>query len=401
MIGTAGPRVAIVGAGIGGLALALALAERGVRAEVYEQAQELTEIGAAIALSANSLRELGRLGLTGQIGAFATVPTELIFRDWRDGRRIAAHPVRKDGWYRDRFGAPYFGVHRADLQRVLGDALGAGPLHLGARLTGIEERSGDVELTFADGRTAHADVVVGADGVRSTVRRWLTGTDDAVYSGTSAFRGIVDSTLLPSLPDPAAIQFWAGPGAHLLHYAIGPDAEAVNFFAVVTTPERWPHPGSVAECPPDLPVGSFAGWHPAVTEMIAAANSPLSWALFTVRPLTRWYRGRVAILGDAAHGMLPHHGQGANTAMEDAFVLAGLIAGAGSDPASVFPRFQSMRRARTRAIQRASWETGTLLHLPDDSPDLAARDRAFASVPADYSWIHGYDAQRALGDAGR
>ena len=129
----------------------------------------------------------------------------------------------------------------------------------------------------------------------------------------------------------------------------------MNFFAVVETPKIWSHPGSVAEVAEELPVASFRGWHPAVTEMIKVAASPISWALFTVRPLLRWYRGRVVILGDAAHGMLPHHGQGANTSIEDAFALAALLAETNGDALEArFARLQGLRRARTRTIQRSS-----------------------------------------------
>src|SRR6478609_7577385 len=342
-------RVAIIGGGIGGLSLGLALRERGLRADVFEQAPELAEIGAAIALSANALREYARLGLVDELAAASTVPTELIYRHWRDGHRIAAHPVRKDNAYVERFGAPYFGIHRADLQKTLSTAFGVENVHLGCRLVNLVEQSGSVVLEFANGRIEHADVVVGADGVRSTVRRWVTGADDALYSGTSAFRGIVPTENLRSLPDPHAIQFWMGPDAHLLHYAIGGHGESVNFFAVLETPKQWPHPGSTAEVHEELPVTSFRGWHPAVTEMIQAAASPISWALFTVRPLLRWHRDRVVILGDAAHGMLPHHGQGANTSIEDAFALAALLAETTSgDLDSTFSRFRTLRRARTR-----------------------------------------------------
>ena len=325
LMGEPSLRVAIIGAGIGGLSLGLALRERGLRADVFEQASELAEIGAAIALSANALREYARLGLVDELAAASTVPTELIYRHWRDGHRIAAHPVRKDNAYVERFGAPYFGIHRADLQKTLSTAFGVENVHLGCRLVNLVEQSGSVVLEFANGRIEHADVVVGADGVRSTVRRWVTGADDALYSGTSAFRGIVPVANLPSLPDPQAIQFWMGPDAHLLHYAIGRNGEAVNFFAVVETPRIWLPEASVVDVPDEVPVASFRGWHPAVTEMIKAASSPIRWALFGVRPLLRWYRGRVVILGDAAHGMLPHHGQGANTSIEDAFALAGLL----------------------------------------------------------------------------
>src|SRR3954468_11427845 len=182
-------RVAIAGGGIGGLTVALALRRRGMAADVFEQAPELTEIGAAVALSANATRELGRLGLLDAIEAVATEPTELIYRSWRDGRRIAAFPVRMDSAYRGRFGAPYFGIHRADLQRILSGALGAAGLHLGHRLLDLAEDGDAIRLTFDGGRSAEADLVVGADGVRSPVRRWIAGDEGTIYSGTSAYRG--------------------------------------------------------------------------------------------------------------------------------------------------------------------------------------------------------------------
>ena len=395
-------RVGIVGAGIGGLSLALALRERGLQADVFEQAQELTEIGAAIGLAGNGIREYARLGLVDELAAASTIPTELIYRHWQDGSPIAAHPVRKDDWYEKQFGAPWFGIHRADLQNILGRAFGEENLHLGCRLVNIVDQREEVVLEFANGRTHRADLVVGADGVRSTVRRWITGADDAFYSWTSAFRGIVPVENLPSLPDPYAIQFWMGPDGHLLHYAIGGDRQAVNFFAVVETPRIWMHDGSVAEVHEDVPLASFRGWHPAVTEMIEAASSPLRWGLFTVRPLLRWYRRRVVILGDAAHGMLPHHGQGANTSIEDAFALAGLLAEARPDDLeATFSRYQVLRRARTRKIQRSSWVTGSLLHLPD-GPAAQARNKKMATVPQDFGWIHEYDvaAGAAIGRAG-
>ena len=393
-------RVAIVGAGIGGLSLGLALRERGIQADIFEQATELTEVGAAIALSANSIREYTRLGLTPELAIRSTMPSELIYRHWQDGSRIAAHPVGEGSWYADRFGAPYLGIHRADLQRTLSNGFDSNHLHLGCRLVNLMQERDRVRLEFANGRVECADIVVGADGVRSTVRRWVTESDDDVYSGTSAFRGIVPTKNLPSLPDPDAIQFWMGPKAHLLHYAIGGQAEQVNFFAVVETPKRWIHPGSTVEVAAELPVSSFHGWHPAVTEMIAEAASPVSWALFTVSPLLHWYRGRVVILGDAAHGMLPHHGQGANTSIEDAFALAALLTEHSDDaPQAAFARFQALRRARTRIIQRSSWVTSSLLHL-SDGPATRERNDKMARVPQEFSWIHEYDTQRELAKIG-
>lgn len=387
-------RIAIIGAGVGGLSLGIALQERGIQAEVFERAPELGEIGAAIALSANSLREFARVGLVGELAAESTIPAALIFRRWEDGARIAVHPVREDNWYEKRFGAPFFGIHRADLQKVLVGAFGTENLHLGCRVVNIVEGRDSALLEFADGRVAHADLVVGADGVNSTVRRWVTGADDTVYSGTHGFRGVVPVENLPSLPDPEAIQFWMGPDAHALHYPIGGDGGVVNFLAVLRGPAIWPHPTKVVDVDEELAVSSFRGWHPAITEMVKAAANSTSWALFTVRPLLQWHRGRVVLLGDAAHGMLPHHGQGANTSIEDAFALAGLLA-AVNDPLAALPRYQALRRARTRAIQRSSWVTGSLLHVPD-GPMATHRNHKMMTIPQDFAWIHGYDVQQEL-----
>lgn len=397
-----GLRIAVTGGGIGGLTLALALRQRGIEADVFEQASELAEIGAAVALSANSTRELRRLGVLGQVMAASTEPTELIYRNWRDGRRIASFPVHKDLRYQERFGAPYCGIHRADLQRVLGGALGGAGLHFGHRLVELADGGDSVRLQFANGRSVEADLVIGADGVRSVVRRFVTGGEDAVYSGTSAFRGIVPVEQLPALPDPQAIQFWMGPDAHLLHYAIGGRGDAVNFFAVVEGPDTWPHADRwVTEAAPGEAVAAFEGWHPAVAEMVGAVDHAVRWGLFTVRPLLRWSRGRAVILGDAAHAMLPHHGQGANTTIEDAITLAELLAGAApSDLQAVLARFQELRRARTRKIQRSSRVTNDLLHLPD-GPALADRDRKVSRFPEDFGWIHEFDALRSATEAGR
>ena len=180
-------RIGIVGGGIGGLTLALALWRRGLAADVYEQASELREIGAAVALSANATRELERLGCLDAIAALSAEPSELIWRGWRDDRRVASFPVAKGGAYRARFGAPYFGIHRADLQRVLGGAHGPDRLHLGHRLVGIAEKKTVVKLDFANGHSAEVDILIGADGVRSQVRRFIAGEERAAYSSRAHF----------------------------------------------------------------------------------------------------------------------------------------------------------------------------------------------------------------------
>jgi salicylate hydroxylase len=385
-------RIAIIGAGVGGLTLWLALRQRGFFADIYEQARELAEIGAAVALSANGTRELERLGVLDRIVAASTEPTELIYRDGRTGGRIAAHPVRLGGSYRGRFGAPYCGLHRAELQRALGAGVDPERLRLGRRLVDLSEDSDRVTLSFADGGTVEADAVIAADGVRSVVRRFVAGDDGLLYSRTSGFRGIIPVGSLPSLPDPQAIQFWMGPSAHLLHYAIGADGRHVNFLAVVEGPHDWGHPEKGLAATKDAEaLALFRGWHPAVTEMIAAVRHEARWGLFHARPLRRWRRGRVVLLGDAAHAMLPHQGQGANATIEDAVTLAEFIAADPRDLDGAFVAYETLRRPRTRAIQRASWMGNRGLHLPD-GPEAARRDALVARFPEKFGWIHAFDA---------
>ncbi|MFC5137369.1 FAD-dependent monooxygenase [Actinomycetospora rhizophila] len=382
-------RVVVAGAGIGGLTLGIALARAGVAVDLYERADELREVGAAVALSANGSRQLYRLGVGEALDAVSTQPTELIYRDGRTGARIAAHPGGAS--YRARYGAPYWGVHRVDLQQTLAAAFvaaaGAGHLHLGRAVAGVDAERG--ALLLADGTEAVGDVVVGADGVRSLLRDAVTGPGTGpTYSGTSGFRGLVPIDALPSLPDPRAIQFWAGPDAHLLHYALGRDDDTVNFLAVLCGPQTWEGPQR------DAPAGEllegFAGWHPAVREMLAAVPQSARWPLLAQEPLTRWTRGRLALLGDACHAMLPHHGQGANQAIEDAVALARLLTE--HDPDTALAAYPRERRARTRAIAASAWDTGTLLHLDDDHPRIAERDKRFAGYLPDNGWVHDHDA---------
>lgn len=170
------------------------------------------------------------------------------------------------------------------------------------------------------------------------------------------------------LPDSQAIQFWMGPDARLLHYAIGGGGESVNFFAVVEYPKVWPHGDRwLDEVKSGEAVEAFKSWHPAVIEMVTQSLS-VRWGLFGVRPLLHWFRGGAVLLGDSAHGMLPHHGQGANTTIEDAVTIAELLPGVRPGGlASMLAHYQSLRRARTRKIQRSFWVTNALLHLQDDA----------------------------------
>ena len=378
--------VVIVGAGVGGLTLALLLRARGIVAEVVEQSSELREVGAAVALAANATRVLAQLGLGESLAAVSAEPCALIHRDGRDGR-VASRLDRQ--WYRDSFAAPFWGVHRMELQRILVDALGPEHLHLGCRADTLEEDSAGIRVRCSSGAAFDANLVVGADGVHSRVREWITGGDEPVYSGTSGFRGLVPLELLPRLPDPEALQYWMGPGAHLLHYPIS-DGRLINFLAVTEGPGRWTAPAWMENSLPNAHLQAFAGWHPAVTEMIAAVPQSPRWGLFARRPLAHWSRGPVVLIGDAAHAMLPHHGQGANQTIEDAAVLAAELAGS-SDVQVALRRYAARRQARTRRVQLVSWAASAALHLPD-GPAAQRRDAELALLPERLSWIHGYDA---------
>jgi salicylate hydroxylase len=379
--------IAVIGAGIGGLTLGLALRQHEIDVQIFEQASELAEVGAAVALAANGTRILRELGLGDALEAVSAVPTELVYRHWADGRRLVAHPV--GAWYEQRFGAPFWGIHRAHLQRGLARGWGTGGLHLGKTLVDLRVE-GDVNvLRFADGSVVTAGLVVGADGIRSRVRKWVTDTEP-VYSGTSGFRGLVPRSAIPDFPDPDAVQFWMGPDAHLLHYAVG---DAINFLAVVEGPERWDAEGSVGPAAEGELVTAFRDWHPAVRQMVAAVPQSPRWGLFALPPLHRWSKDGVVLLGDAAHAMLPHHGQGANQTLEDAAVLADCLRDNADVPAALAD-YERRRRCRTRQVQRSSWVTSSLLHLPDGA-DATSRDARLRDLVDDFSWIHAYDHRAA------
>ena len=397
--------VVIIGAGVGGLTLALLLRRRGIVADVLEQAAELREVGAAIGLAANATRVLRDLGLGGGLARVSSEPTRLIHRDGRDGRLVAVGGDSQ--WYRETFGAPFYGLHRMALQGLLAEALGPEHVHLGCHAATLEERGRKMRVCCSSGAAFDATVVVGADGVHSLARSWVTGGDEPLYSGTSGFRGLVPAERVPHLPEPGALQFWMGPGAHLLHYPIS-GGSVINFLAVIDKPPQWTAPAWMEAAEPGAHLEPFAGWHPAVTEMIGAVPQSPRWGLFARRPLARWDRGPV-LLGDAAHAMLPHHGQGANQTIEDAVVLAGELAaglggglsggpggglggglgGTGDIPAAL-RRYTARRRVRTRQVQLLSWAASAALHLPD-GPDAKRRDTLLQTLPDRLGWIHGYD----------
>ncbi|MBV9416906.1 MAG: FAD-dependent monooxygenase [Solirubrobacterales bacterium] len=385
-------KVAIVGGGIGGMVLAIALRERGISFELYERAHEVREVGAGVGLSANGTRELRRLGVGEHLEAASVIPSALVIRRWDTGEIIVDHPIGRAGVYAATFGAPWYGVHRVAFHQALTQRLAGEGMNLGRRCVDVDEQGSGVELHFADGGSAVADLAVGADGVRSALRPHVVGEVRYRFSGTVGYRGLVAVEAVPSLPDPTPLQFWAGPGRHLLHYAIE-GGRVLNFLAVVRAAE-WTKAAWMEECPVTDAVDAFAGWYPAVTEMVGATTVGARWALHDLAPLRRWHTERIVLIGDAAHAMVPHQGQGANQTIEDAIALADCLADAelaGELPAAL-RHYEQLRRARTIVVQWLSRRTADLMHLAD-GPEIASRDAAFRDLYSSLAWIHSYDTQ--------
>lgn len=394
MSGRRRPRVAVVGGGIGGLATAIGLRRHGVEVTVHERSPELTQQGAGIAIGANGHKALGRLGATERLDGHAAQPVRADFRHWQTGRSMVSHTLA--GAYEQRFGAPFWTVERSAVQKALLDELGPWAVRFGARCTDVRQTTSGAVVRFADGSETEADAVVGADGIHSVVRDRLFVPDEPVFSGTSGYRALVPLDRLRHIPQLAesVLWLWLGPGRHFIAYPVA-DGSALNFLAVVPdrdwTVESWSTRGSGAEL-----LAAFDGWHPFVTEVLAACESPGRWALYDREPQRTWTIGAVTLLGDAAHAMLPHHGQGANQSLEDAVVLAELLGAVDAGGVQAALRaYERARRPRTRLLQTGSRKNADCFQLPD-GPAAQARNERLNGLPDDLAWIHGHDALDVL-----
>ncbi|TJZ57113.1 FAD-binding protein [Streptomyces piniterrae] len=386
------PRIAVVGGGLAGLTLALALHRAGLECRVYEQAPQLGEVGAGIQLAPSATRLLHRLGLEPALRSLAVEPAAMEFRRWADSSVISRGLLGVH--CEQRYGAPYYALHRADLHRVLVEALPRGTVRLGARCTGVEEDPDGVVLRFADGSEAGADAVVGADGIHSVLRRALVA-DRPRASGQSVYRGLVESRRVPAVVAEPRVLLWLGPGRHFVCYPVS-DGRLVNFVATVpttgATDESWSGQGRVEDV-----VAAYDGWCADVTSVIGAADEVSLWALHDRAPIERWSTGRLTLLGDSAHPMLPFLGQGANQAVEDAVALAGCLrdATSGTLPAAL-ERYESMRRPRTTQVQERSRGNSTAFHLPDGDAQRERDARMGTPAPERQDWLYGYDVERSL-----
>ncbi|MBI3799240.1 MAG: FAD-dependent monooxygenase [Deltaproteobacteria bacterium] len=390
-------RVIIVGAGIGGLTAALTLLRSGLEVQVFEQAAELREVGAGIQISPNATRLLHRLGLTDPLRQVAVRPQALQMRRWEDGKVLSRQPLADV--CEATFGAPYYHLYRPDLLAVLASAVPDGIVQLSHRCVGVQQSESGVAVTCEDGMTVSADVVVGADGIHSAVRALLFGPESPHFSGSIAYRGLVPAERLEHLQMERNSSAWLGPDRHFVHYYVGA-GRFVNFVGVVPGKdwhvESWSAKGEVADA-----LAEFATWHPQVQQIIGAVDFTNRWGLYDRDPLDRWSVGRVTLLGDAAHAMLPFMAQGAVQSIEDAVVLAKCLEGA--DHTSVptaLRRYEEMRKPRASQVQAYARRNGTVFHLPDGEAQRQ-RDAQLAAAGGSNpllasSWLYGHDVEAEL-----
>jgi salicylate hydroxylase len=382
--------IAVIGGGLGGLAAALSLHRAGFAVDVYEQAPELNEVGGGINMGPNAARILYRLGLGDALDREAVAPLGMHQRRWDDGRTLQKGPVNP--LCSELYGAPHLTVHRADLQRLLGAGLPRERIHLGHCLTGLVDTGDRVEAEFANGNRATADIVVGADGIHSTVRAILMGAEDPQFAGCVAYRGLVPAERIADLGLERGNQSWLGPGAHLVHYFVS-GGRLLNFVGW-TEHDSWNREDWTDRATIDRALAAFEGWHPQIRRIISAADTCFIWALFDRDPLPRWSVGRVTLLGDACHPMYPFMAQGAAQAIEDGATLTTLLA-AGGEPAEVLRRYEQIRLPRVTRLQQMSRANKIRYHLPD-GPEQEARDAALVAsrerAPETMRWLFGFDA---------
>lgn len=360
-------RVVIVGAGLGGLTLALALARAGGEPVVREQAAELAPVGAGITLGPNAVKVLDHLGLGDRLVAKGFSPGRQWTQHWQTGAVI--RESERGPELARTYGAAYLHIHRADLHAMLVEALEAAApnaLELGRRVVAVSPGG---SATFADGDEIEGDVLIGADGLKSVVRESLFGDASPAFTGQVAWRGIVPVERLPDRVRALPPGIHVGPGRLFMRYPVRGGA-LLNYAAFVElegwTKESWTCRSTVAEL-----LGHFEGWDPAVRAMIEAtpADALYKWALFAREPLPNWIAGRVTLLGDAAHAMLPFMGQGAATAIEDGMVLARCLVR--FRPHEALRRYEAARRERTTMVQAQSRLLG--LRFQGKDPDSLGR----------------------------
>lgn len=391
-------RVLIAGAGIGGLTAALAFLKRDIDVEVHEQAAELREVGAGIQLSANGTRAFYALGVGDELKALSAETASKELHLWNTGETWRIFDLGKVSV--ERYGYPYFTVYRPDLLAVLAAAVRRekpDAIRLGSKCTGFSQDSTEVRLRLESGE-ARGDALVGADGVHSQIRQGLFGQDQPQVTGIIVWRGIVPMERLPKHMARMVGHNWVGPGGHVVHYPLRA-GKVMNFVGALERSdwqvESWSARGTTGELSAD-----FEGWHEDIQALIRGIPVPYKWALMTRPPMERWTVGRVTLLGDACHSMVPFLAQGAVMAVEDGVVLARALRELDGDIPSRLARYENARRERTRRAVEGSADNIGRFHNraladPAKARDYVEREWAGQNVASRYEWLFKYDVTAA------
>jgi salicylate hydroxylase/6-hydroxynicotinate 3-monooxygenase len=366
------PIIAVVGAGMGGLAAAATLRQVGINVQVYEQARQFLRIGAGIQLLPNASRALRGIGVEDRLRKIAFEPCSHLNRVWNTGEVKRELPMPES-----LYGAPFLCPHRADLHEALVSILPSEIIHLGKKLLGLDQSNEGVTLSFSDGTKAQADAVIGTDGVHSIVRNIVIGPDAPIHKGRIAYRAVFDASLMNGSAIAPSRTKWWGPDRHIVIYYTTADRSQLYFVTSVPEPadwmtaESWSAKGDVHELR-----AAYEGFHPEVRAVLEACPDCHKWAILEREPLPIWSEGRVALLGDACHPMTPYMAQGAATSIEDAVILARCLADVDNeDIEGAFRRYEANRKPRTSRIQSIS-SANTWMSGGNDDP----------------SWLYGYDA---------
>jgi salicylate hydroxylase len=393
------PRLLIAGGGIGGITTALALRSRGIDAQLFEQAAAFRQVGAGIQLSCNATRILVALGVGEALAGIAVYPEGRDYRAWDTGERLFWTPLGQRAEL--SFGAPYYHAHRAELLAVLLDALGQEGFCLGAEVVAFEQDANSVAITIADGTTFEGDVLVGADGIHSMVRAGLFGREQARYTGNVAWRGLVPAEAIAHLELTKVTGVWMGPNRSIVQYYVSA-GRTFNWIGISRSQhparESWLAEGSIEDA-----LVEYAGWHPTIRAVIQSTPRVLRQALYDREPLSSWHVGRVVLLGDAAHPMLPFLAQGAAQSIEDAYVLAGCISTWPEQPTQGLAEYVRLRQPRTAWMQDLSRREEELYQMADATA-IAERNARMrwhrtpetAVFPPEQERLYGYDADAVL-----
>jgi salicylate hydroxylase len=394
-------KILIAGAGIGGLTAALALHDAGFEVRVFERAPLLREVGAGIQLSPNGMRVMDALGLRRPLENIAFHPQGLEFRLYRSGFTVMRMPFGEASVR--RYGMPYLHLHRADLLDVLRDAVRerlGDIVETGRTVARVEQTENAASLIFADGSREDGDAVIGCDGIHSAVRENLLGSEKPEFTGHVAWRGVIPVERLKGLDLRPVLTSWMSPKGHAVTYFLR-RGQLLNFVGVEINQdwqkESWTERGS-----PEELRHVFKDWHPTLRAIVEQIDEPYRWALFTRRPLPRWSEGRVTLLGDACHPMLPYMAQGAVMGVEDAYVLRSCLKAESYIPLAL-KHYEELRLKRTARVQATARANGRMFHLSHPMAKLIGYGRmalgsrlAPEKVAQVNDWIFGYDATKVV-----